>query len=367
MKTISIFNNKGGVGKTTLTYHFANALAELGHKTLIFDLDPQCNVTIMAMDEDNVHDIWIKEDDFIQDYKAARDKINSEGYQELFNETRSIHFMLKPAQDGVDSDNIAQPFCLRDNLFIIPGRLTMHLFEDKISKVWSDVYRGEPQAIRIVTQIRNLATQYAKKYGFEYVIMDTSPSLGALNKVIISTTDGFVIPAMPDLFSLYGIRNLGGALAEWKKEFDMIMHFLPEEKRKMFPSHYVKLLGYTIYNARKYTSSTNNAWNLTRAHYNYAIQIPETIKKYINSAIWASIPDDVLQKPIGGIAIMHTHNTLPNMAQKYHLPIWMVPDSPNLDASDSSTIGGNVSYYRETKEKYILFTNELIERIGLLS
>ena len=40
MKIISVFNNKGGVGKSTLTYHLGNSLAELGHKVLLFDLDP---------------------------------------------------------------------------------------------------------------------------------------------------------------------------------------------------------------------------------------------------------------------------------------------------------------------------------------
>ncbi|MBU0633248.1 ParA family protein, partial [bacterium] len=100
MKTISIFNNKGGVGKTTLTYHLANALSELGHKTLIFDLDPQCNVTIMAMKEDVIHDIWVKEDKFIEDYKMSRDSLSPDDYTALFEETRSLHFMLKPAQDG---------------------------------------------------------------------------------------------------------------------------------------------------------------------------------------------------------------------------------------------------------------------------
>lgn len=55
-----------------------------------------------------------------------------------------FHFLLKPSQDGVDSEYLAKPYQLNENLAIIPGRLTMHMFEDKISKVWSEVYRGEP-------------------------------------------------------------------------------------------------------------------------------------------------------------------------------------------------------------------------------
>ena len=46
MKIISLFNNKGGVGKTTLAYHLSCALAADGKKVLMIDLDPQCNLTI---------------------------------------------------------------------------------------------------------------------------------------------------------------------------------------------------------------------------------------------------------------------------------------------------------------------------------
>jgi hypothetical protein len=60
----------------------------------------------------------------------------------------------------------------------------MHLYEDKISKLWSEIYQGEPQAIRTITKIRDIAHAYAKQHGYQFVIMDTSPSLGALNKVI---------------------------------------------------------------------------------------------------------------------------------------------------------------------------------------
>ena len=71
LKTISIFNNKGGVGKTTLTFHLAHALAEMGYKTLLIDLDPQCNLTIYGMDQEQLHQIWKEEDPFIEDFKSC--------------------------------------------------------------------------------------------------------------------------------------------------------------------------------------------------------------------------------------------------------------------------------------------------------
>jgi chromosome partitioning protein len=51
-KFISIFNNKGGVGKTTLTWNLADALAEKGKRILLIDFDPQCNLSIAMLGAD---------------------------------------------------------------------------------------------------------------------------------------------------------------------------------------------------------------------------------------------------------------------------------------------------------------------------
>ncbi len=52
VKTISLFNNKGGVSKTTTTFHLGWKLAEKGQKTLIVDTDPQCNLTGLCLNAD---------------------------------------------------------------------------------------------------------------------------------------------------------------------------------------------------------------------------------------------------------------------------------------------------------------------------
>ncbi len=364
MKAISVFNNKGGVGKTTLTFHLAHALAEMGHRTLVIDLDPQCNLTILGMDEEVLHEIWLEEDDFIEDFQAAREKLTPSIFEGLISKPRSIHFLLKPAEDGAaEIGKLAPPFRLASNLDLIPGRLTMHLYEDKIAGRWSDVYQGDPLAIRTITKPREIAETYAKENGYDFVIMDTSPSLGALNKVIISMTDGFLIPCMPDMFSLYGVRNIGNALTIWKKQFDTIFHLLSSEKRKSFPANYVRLLGFTIYNAKKYAGATS--LDLAIAHYNYAMQIPGAIKKFVQPEIRNHLSEEVLSHPVGA-AIMHTHNTLPAMAQRYHLPMWRVPSRRDLDSADANTIHGNRAIYEATREKYIEFAQQLLSRMESL-
>lgn len=364
MKSISIFNNKGGVGKTTLTFHLAHALAETGKKVLVIDLDPQCNITTLACDQEWIHQVWQQEDPYIEDFKSTRERVGEEGFANLNKNVRTIHYLLMPTQEGTaELTNVPPPVALTENLHLIPGRLTMHLYEDKISSRWSDVYQGDPLAIRTVTRIRKLAEEYGKLYGYDIVIMDTSPSLGALNKVVISTTDGFLIPCAPDMFSLYGIRNLGNALDMWLRQFNTIYQLLSEEKRKQFPENFVRLLGFTIYNAKKYTGSSK--WDLAKAHYNYAVQIPGAILQNMPAAVMGDLSEEVVSHPVGGTSIMHSHNTLAGMSQKYHLPMWLVPSYPYLQ-DDSNTVIANRQVYEETFKKYQEFCADLLDRIAKL-
>ncbi|WGE81007.1 AAA family ATPase [Actinobacillus equuli subsp. haemolyticus] len=364
MKIISLFNNKGGVGKSTLAFHLSHSLSELGHKTLIIDLDPQCNLTVFSMDEERLHRIWNDEDNFVEEFEISLSNDKNK-LENIISSPRTIHFLLKPTEEGISNpwERLPPAVDLTENLSLIPGRLTIHKYENKISERWNGLYSGDPLSIRTITNIRQVAEKYSKEYGFEYIIIDTSPSLGVLNKVIISTVDGFLIPAFPDMFSLYGIRNIGASLDNWSQEFNTIYSLISENKRELFPDKFVRFLGYTIYNAKKYTSKNDK---LAIAHSNYASQIPETIKKYIGSNIRGHLLDSMLDAPIGGDAVLLSHNTLVTMAQKYKTPIWNVPLLENLDAGDKSTISGNRQKYMDTKEKYIDFTNDFLGRVGTL-
>lgn len=366
MKIISVFNNKGGVGKTTLTYHLACALAEMGKKILMIDFDPQCNLTIYGIDTENLHNIWEQEDRFIDDFNANRTKF-SESEFELFNKSpRTIHYLLKPTEDGTrDLDFLPPPVSIAQNLDLIPGRLTLHMYENKIAERWSGLYRKEPLSIRTVVQIRAIAARYADERLYDFVIVDTSPSLGALNKVIISTVDGFLIPCLPDMFSLYGIRNIGNSLLEWQNDFNTIYSLINNEKRSMFPEKFVRFLGFTIYNAKKYTKGVR-PWNLAQAAYNYAQKIPNTIENFIAPEIRQHLTSDMINIPIGEEAVMHSHNTLTSMAQKYRTPIWNVPAKANLEPEDVSTIRGNQLVYIQKQQDYKVFAEDLLKRINSL-
>lgn len=363
MKSIAVFNNKGGVGKTTLAYHLACALSEIGHRVLMLDLDPQSNLTLFGLDVEELHQVWEAEDPFIDDYANSQRNSSSGAFQDLFRSPRSVHFLLKPTEDGTgEPDALATPKRITANLDLLPGRLSVHMYENKLASRWNDAYSGDPLAIRTISRIRQLCADYGSSGSYDYVVIDTSPSLGILNKVVISTADGFFVPSMPDMFSLYGIKNIGRALEAWRKDFDVLHSLLSDEKRKQLPHTFVRFLGYTIFNAKKY-SGQGNSWDLAQAHYNYARQIPQAIRSYIPESVRSALGDDRLAEPIGGTAVMHTHNTLPNMAQKYRKPMWDVPRAPNLEEDDRTTIIGNRARYEATRDAYVAFARDVIARL----
>lgn len=365
MHSISIFNNKGGVGKTTLTFHFAHALADLGHKVLMVDLDPQCNLTILSLPDNAIFPVWDAEADFMSDF-GAFEKLEKNARATLLRSPRSTHFLLKAVEDGqTDFDDLPPPFSLGEKIHLIPGRLSLHSFEDKIGERWSNAYKGDPLAIRTITQIRSIADRYAKTYSYDYVIFDTSPSLGMLNRVILSMADGFIVPCLPDKFSLYGIKNIGEALRRWKTEFDIILNLQAASRKSLFPKQFVRFLGYTIYNARPYRQDPpTNKWDLASGHFHFAQQIPPTIRNSIPEAIRIGLTTEDIDEPIGGTAVMHTHNTLPNLAQKYHKPIWQLPGLSGMSSADENTIRVNRQTYTRTNNQYRLFAESVIERIS---
>ncbi len=375
MKIISVFNNKGGVGKTTLMYNTAYALAELGKKILVIDCDPQCNMSLNFLTEDRLEYIWRGEEEFITEgYQKSRES-SVEDYEKLIKQPRSLHFILKPSEEGIDDPKETPlPLVINDNLHLIPGRLTMYLFEDFISKRWNDLYSGNPLAIRTVTKIRKLCEELKLIHQYDYVLIDTSPSLGALNKVIISFADHFLIPCNPDKFSLYGIKNIGHSMTQWFKDIAIVYSLLSDNKRTEFPKDFVQFIGFCIYKAKRYSASQNE-WELAQGHYNLAQQVPHYIEKYISSSEIPTVNTKILSEPIGGTSIMHFDNTHPSLSQQLHVPMWLIPTEIDKMSSEDffgdtteykrmlMSVRGNKKVYEKKQQEYQIFAKDLINRL----
>lgn len=219
MKTVAFFNNKGGVGKTSLVYHLAWMFADHGVKTLAVDLDPQANLTAMFLNEDRLESLW--PDDEHPD---------------------TVFGAISPILRGIG--DITQPHVevISKNLGLIPGDLGLSRFEDKLSDAWPRCHNRDESAFRTMTAFHRLVQRGAET-GAELVLIDVGPNLGAINRSALIASDQVCLPLAPDLFSLQGLKNLGPTLRDWRAVWaDLLTKAptgLPMPKGTMQPVGYI--------------------------------------------------------------------------------------------------------------------------------
>jgi len=196
MKTIAFFNNKGGVGKTSLVYHLAWMYADLGLSVVAADLDPQANLTAMFLGEDRLEDLWP----------------DGEHPDTVFGAVR-------PLLEG--TGDIATPHVeeIGDNLGLLVGDLNLSASEDELSRQWPDCLDRKPRAFRVLSALWRIIARAAKAREATLVLIDVGPNLGAVNRAALVAAQHVVIPLAPDLYSLQGLKNLGPALRRWRGEW----------------------------------------------------------------------------------------------------------------------------------------------------
>lgn len=170
-KTIVVLNQKGGVGKTTTTIHLGHALALLGKTTLLVDADPQGHVaTALGLEltsdqRDGLYNLLVKE--------------------------QPLGEVVLPAGEG------SLP---RDNLFILPG--------SKRSATAQVLLSSQQYNIHALKQALRESAQY-----FDYVLIDTNPSVGILQESAVMAANWAVIPTLPDYLSRESIREVVSTIA----------------------------------------------------------------------------------------------------------------------------------------------------------
>ena len=220
MKTIAFFNNKGGVGKTSLVYHLAWMFADRGIKTLAVDLDPQANLTAMFLNEDRLERLW-------------PDGAHPE----------TVFGTIEPILRG--TGDIANPHVekVTPKLGLIAGDLGLSHFEDKLSDAWPRCHNRDESAFRTMTAFHRLIQRGAES-GAELVLIDVGPNLGAINRAALLACDQVCLPLAPDLFSLQGLKNLGPTLRSWRNAWADLLTKAPPELS--MPKGTMQPIGYIV-------------------------------------------------------------------------------------------------------------------------
>ncbi|WP_340562617.1 ParA family protein [Streptomyces sp. GSL17-111] len=241
MTSIALFNNKGGVGKTTLSYHLAHMIRRLGLTVLAVDLDPQANLTSMCLEETEIEELWENSSELI-DQGAAPGGPPGTG---RVRSGQTIADAVRPIMEGTGDVAHVEPAQLEPGLWLLPGSLDLSRFEDKLSNEWSRAYGGDIAAIRTSTAFHRIIEQAVAAVEADVVLIDVGPNLGAINRAALISADTVLMPLAADLFSLKGLSNLGPTLRQWRTDWQTLV--LPRVPAGISaPNADMRPLGYVI-------------------------------------------------------------------------------------------------------------------------
>ena len=228
-KRLTLYNHKGGVGKTTLMINIASALASLGKRVLLVDADPQCNLTSYLVDSEVV-DEWLDKSDL--------------------KDGNTIWSAIKPFFESYGDVKYIKPFERQDDVFLLPGDIRLSEFEQELNQIWVDCLQRKIRGFKGASAISEVVNEIAKREEIDYIFYDVGPNIGPLNRVILLDCDYFIVPAACDLFSVRALKTLGKSLHDWILEWDVISKLAPDNSL-LLPGR-PAYLGYILQRFRMY-------------------------------------------------------------------------------------------------------------------
>jgi chromosome partitioning protein len=322
MKIISLFNHKGGVSKTTTTFNLGWMLAEQGHKTLIVDADPQCNLTALVLGYNSIDDIDVF-------------------YVE--NPNCDIYSCVKPVIDGSLGKVItATPLATTNpNLSLLCGNIALSEIETQIS-VALTTSAAIPAIRNIPGSIGAFIRQTAKEKGFDYTLVDMSPSVGALNECLLMSSDYFIVPTAPDFFCAQAIKSLTNVIPRWNVEISV---FRDDSIVYPFPKNPPKFIGFLSQKYRPRNDSPAKSFQrwidiikkeVTQSLIPALTPVGMTIDQSIFTANVAA------DEPFN-LANISDFNSLIAQSQKHNVPVFALSD---VQIEQSGTVLENMSESR---------------------
>lgn len=207
IKTLSFFNNKGGVGKTTLSTNVAYNIATKGKRVLYVDCDPQCNATQLMLTERQTNEIY----DGNPDPEIAR-------RESLLKTVYGVFIPLREGEPEIETE-IPVHRSERFKVDVMAGHPRLSQIEDVMSAAWQTALSRETAAFRRVHWAGQLVTAMEDEDRYDYILFDVGPSLGPFNRTVLLGCDAFVTPTATDLFSYHAFGNLARWFDEWVAEY----------------------------------------------------------------------------------------------------------------------------------------------------
>lgn len=324
MHKIVFFNNKGGVGKTTMVYHLTYMFAELGYNVLAADLDPQYNLSSMFLDADRLEKT-LEENAGLTIMEAITPIAEGEGYK------------------GVHVERVT------DQIGIIIGNLALSLYEDKFSDAWLKCLDGDIYSFKVISAFKTVLEDAAKEIKADVVLIDVGPNLGAINRTALLSSDSVIIPVASDLFSLQGIKNLGKTLVNWRASWQKRKETYSKDNTEDIPKGIMAPKGYVI---MQYTAKEKRP---VKAYLRFANRIPSIYSEFVlrNQSNVEAVDQDV-----NCLGLLKHYHSLAPMSMEANKPIFL------LKPSDGA-IGAHVQAVKKAYQDFKDLTTKIIQVCNL--
>lgn len=341
-RVIAFFNNKGGVSKTTTCFHVGWKLAELGRRVAMIDTDPQCNLTGLSLELSN--------SDILENTYSGIKGGN-------------LHDSLVPVMKST-GQRLEAPKCVSvnnfDRLLLLPGSVKMAEVETQLATAMN-MAGMMPVMQNIPGSFSELYSKIAEEYNVEYILIDMSPSLGAINQVNLLNVDYFIVPTMPDVFSVMAIESLAQVLPKWvswAKKVQQMGFFSDPDIIYPFAPKVPKLLGMVVQRYRLHKGSP------TRSFEKYFQDLEHAIDVKLLPVLGEA--DMLLERatyeehaPKGRLAEISDYNSLIALSQTVRKPVFALNEK-DLDVSGAAA-ETQLNKAREFNAKYMKLAESIIE------
>jgi cellulose biosynthesis protein BcsQ len=277
MRTLTLFNHKGGVGKTTLTVNLADAFADSGEKVLLVDTDPQCNLSAFYLVEEELDKVLLE---------TSTD--DGEPEEDAEETAQTIWASLKPVALGRGGVRVQQPTQISKNIYLLIGDVLLSDFEENLPAAWTESFARKARGYDVMCALSELARATAEKIGASLVMYDVGPNVGPLNRTVLLDSDFFITPVHTDLYSLRALTTVGRSLSRWVTDWQTVKALASTAEKKRLIHGRPKYLGYIASAYQTYGGRK------AKPHEYWEQRIPARVKSRVA---------DVLRKQVGAHAV----------------------------------------------------------------